>query len=387
MSGKVPALRFPRYQNAAQPSKLGNEAKIETGNLDANAMVSNGRFRFYTCARDYFHIDSFAWDTEALLISGNGANVGYIHYYVGKFNAYQRTYVLTNFGLYAKWLKFQLEKGLRRRLYSEVKEGNTPYIVKSTLSEYPLKVPALPEQKKIADFLTTVDKRIELLKKKKAKLEEYKKGLLQKLFPKVGESVPELRFEGFEGKWKSLRLEELCTFRSGKTPTIKKEDFWHGDIPWFSGESMTSKYLTVSRRKITKKAMLSGAPHCDDNHLLILVRGNIRKQIPIGLPMLISSFNQDLKCLLCEKIDREFLYYTLQSVNHFLVSKTTLSSLGIGKLDTPVLRRIIMQIPILNERNLISDFLQMIDHQHTLLTEQLKIIQKWKKGLLQRMFV
>ncbi|MBW5390506.1 restriction endonuclease subunit S, partial [Brachyspira hampsonii] len=70
---------------------------IKTGKLDANAMEENGQYRFYTCAREYYRINEYAFDGEALLISGNGAYVGYVHYYKGKFNAYQRTYVLMDF--------------------------------------------------------------------------------------------------------------------------------------------------------------------------------------------------------------------------------------------------------------------------------------------------
>ena len=76
--------------------KLGDICQITTGKLDANAQVDNGIYPFFTCAEQPFKIDSFAFDTEALLISGNGANLGYINYYKGKFNAYQRTYVLDN---------------------------------------------------------------------------------------------------------------------------------------------------------------------------------------------------------------------------------------------------------------------------------------------------
>ena len=71
--------------------KLGDICQITTGKLDANAQVDNGIYPFFTCAEQPFKIDSFAFDTEALLISGNGANLGYINYYKGKFNAYQRT--------------------------------------------------------------------------------------------------------------------------------------------------------------------------------------------------------------------------------------------------------------------------------------------------------
>ena len=71
--------------------KLGDICQITTGKLDANAQVDNGIYPFFNCAELPFKIDIFAFDTEALLISGNGANLGYINYYKGKFNAYQRT--------------------------------------------------------------------------------------------------------------------------------------------------------------------------------------------------------------------------------------------------------------------------------------------------------
>ena len=94
-------IRFKKNDGTEYPQweekKLGKFCNITTGKLDANAMTTNGKYRFYTCASEYFYINNFAFDTEALLISGNGANVGYVHYYKGKFNAYQRTYVLDAF--------------------------------------------------------------------------------------------------------------------------------------------------------------------------------------------------------------------------------------------------------------------------------------------------
>ena len=66
-----------------EETELGKHCQIKTGKLDANAMRPNGEFRFYTCAKEFYLIDEYAFDTEALLISGNGANVGYIHYYKG----------------------------------------------------------------------------------------------------------------------------------------------------------------------------------------------------------------------------------------------------------------------------------------------------------------
>ena len=105
--------------------KLGDICQITTGKLDANAQVDNGIYPFFTCAEQPFKIDSFAFDTEALLISGNGANLGYINYYKGKFNAYQRTYVLDLFSENIQYIKWALKVLLPKRIAIEKSSSNT----------------------------------------------------------------------------------------------------------------------------------------------------------------------------------------------------------------------------------------------------------------------
>jgi len=174
-------VRVKGFNEEWKKEKLGKICNITTGKLDANAMVKNGKYRFYTCAREYFHIDEYAFDKEVLLISGNGANVGYIHYYNGKFNAYQRTYVLSEFSQNIIFLKYYLNKYLKKRIISEVNEGNTPYIRLSTLSGMPLRLPSLQEQKAIATILSTADEEIRLLETQLSALQAQKKGLMQQL--------------------------------------------------------------------------------------------------------------------------------------------------------------------------------------------------------------
>ena len=171
-----------REFRAWEETELGKHCQIKTGKLDANAMRPNGEFRFYTCAKEFYLIDEYAFDTEALLISGNGANVGYIHYYKGKFNAYQRTYVLDQWQQNIIFIQYFLEQFLKERIYGEKKEGNTPYIVLSTLSEMPLLLPCLEEQTKIANFLSAIDQKIEVVAQQIEQAKVWKKGLLQQMF-------------------------------------------------------------------------------------------------------------------------------------------------------------------------------------------------------------
>lgn len=163
--------------------KLGEMCeKITTGKLDANAMVTHGDYPFFTCAKEHYWIDKYAFDTEALLVSGNGANVGYIHYYNGKFNAYQRTYVLSGFSNHIHFLKLYMARNLQERIRIEVNAGNTPYIVMGTLTEMDVFLPIdVSEQIKIAKILSDMDSELEVLETKLAKYQQIKQGMMQNL--------------------------------------------------------------------------------------------------------------------------------------------------------------------------------------------------------------
>ncbi len=169
--------RLKGFNQAWQRVRLGDICEITTGSLDANEMVHYGKYRFYTCAKEYYFIDKYAFDTEAILISGNGAHVGYVHYYKGKFNAYQRTYVLDNFSEHIIFVKYFLTMFLQSHIQTNRNEGNTPYIVMATLKDFEILLPPLNEQIAIANILSGLDNEITSLKNKKRQFENIKKAL------------------------------------------------------------------------------------------------------------------------------------------------------------------------------------------------------------------
>ena len=134
--------------------KLGEICQIATGKLNVNKQSENGKYPFFTCAKEVYRINTFAFDTEALLISGNG-NVGYIHYYKGKFNAYQRTYVLSDFSENIFFIKYVLEAGLKKRIEEGLMLGSVPYIKLETLSGFLVPILPPPVQEEIVRILDT----------------------------------------------------------------------------------------------------------------------------------------------------------------------------------------------------------------------------------------
>ena len=146
-----------KFDSSVRICKLKDICKITTGKLDANAMEENGIYPFFTCAEEPFTINTYTFDTEALLVSGNGANVGYVNYCNGKFNAYQRTYVLYDFSVDIHYVKYYMNAFLKQRIDQEKNIGNTPYIVLSTLADMKICIPPPARQLDICRVIKALD--------------------------------------------------------------------------------------------------------------------------------------------------------------------------------------------------------------------------------------
>ncbi|CAM7591761.1 restriction endonuclease subunit S [Morganella morganii] len=116
---------------------------ITTGKLNANAMEDNGAYPFFTCNEEPYRINTYAFDLEAILISGNGSQVGHLNYYNGKFNAYQRTYILGEFNenVDIMYLYYYLMHTLKHYIHKNSKKGSVPYITMPMLENFTFPIP------------------------------------------------------------------------------------------------------------------------------------------------------------------------------------------------------------------------------------------------------
>ena len=133
---------------------------ITTGRLNSNAAIEGGKYPFFTCAKDIFAIDDYAFDQEALLLAGNNAQAIYdVKHYKGKFNAYQRTYVLTlkkldySYPFYKFALEYQLEN-----LKRVSKGSSTKYITMEIMNRTMLPVPSSKKQKEFVSYFEKYEK-------------------------------------------------------------------------------------------------------------------------------------------------------------------------------------------------------------------------------------
>ena len=199
---------------------LGEVAElITTGKLNANAMEENGIYPFFTCNENPYKINTYAFDMEAILISGNGSQVGHINFYKGKFNAYQRTYILGNFinQILSKFLHYYLKSELRNYIITNSKKGSVPYITLPMLEKFQIPLPPLSVQQEIVrilDKFTQLEAELEAeLDCRKRQYEYYRNKLLS--------------YEGNEVEWKTLG--EVGTFIRGNG--LQKKDLTTNGVP------------------------------------------------------------------------------------------------------------------------------------------------------------
>ena len=169
---------FPDWEE----KKLGEVCKIKTGKKDVNEGNPNGQYPFFTCARQHTFSDNYSFDTTAILIAGNG-EVGHCQLYKGKFEAYQRTYVLSEFSRSVEYIFPYLNFFFRRTVDQQKQMGAMPYIKLGMLSDFPVPVPSDPvEQTKIARFVAAIDRKIESVASQITETQAFKRGLLQQMF-------------------------------------------------------------------------------------------------------------------------------------------------------------------------------------------------------------
>ena len=166
-------------------ARLGELVAFKTGKLDSNAAVPNGGYPFFTCSQETLRTNTYSFDTECVLLAGNNANGIYpLKYFNGKFDAYQRTYVVTTRDpqvLTARFLYYALRPKLSQ--FRSVSTGAaTKFLTLAILNETEIEVPPLPTQRRIAGILSAYDELIENNQRRIKILEEMARSLYREWF-------------------------------------------------------------------------------------------------------------------------------------------------------------------------------------------------------------
>ena len=216
--------------------KIGDLTKIKTGKLDANASSEDGQYPFFTCSKEPLKISTYSYDCECVLVAGNGdLNV---KYYNGKFDAYQRTYIIENNSdgkLYMPYLYLFMEEYVEE-LRRQAIGGVIKYIKLGNLTDAMIELPSVEEQRNIVKILFKAKQILEQREIELEKLDELIKARFVEMFgnPDVNEK-----------NWNVYKMEQLCEVGSSKR--IYQNDQSLTGIPFLRISDLVNRMDTGSK--------------------------------------------------------------------------------------------------------------------------------------------
>ena len=239
-----------------------------------------------------------------------------------------------------------------------------------------LKIPTMPEQFKISKFLKHIDKKIELLENKLGYHQDFKKYLMQQIF------TQKLRFN-FTDEWEKYLLGDISLIGKGFTPSTSNPSFWDGDLKWLSIADMNQgKYINQTTKKITSDGSKNKEP-VKKGTLLMSFKLSIGK---LGI-LTEDMYTNEAICNFKWKnkdVMTEYMYYYLSSIN--ILKYGSQAAKGIT-LNNETLSTIPVLLPSLEEQKKIINILSDVDLKISMLENSINDTSKFKKGLLQQMFI
>ncbi|MBA3177229.1 restriction endonuclease subunit S [Salmonella enterica] len=241
-------LRFSEFTDNWSIRNLGELVNIKTGKKNTQDKVSDGQYPFFVRSQQIEKIDTYSFDGEAILTAGDGVGVGKVFHYInGKFDYHQRVYCLSGFRdfVFGKYIYevFKNNFGAETTKYSA--KNSVDSVRLEMISGMKIPLPSLAEQQKIADCLSSLDKVISLQTQKIDAMQQYKKGLMQKLFPAEGETMPELRFPEFREEWESEPMGKIYSFKSNNSLSREKLNYVNGFVKNIHYGDIHTKYSSL----------------------------------------------------------------------------------------------------------------------------------------------
>lgn len=269
---------------------------------------------------------------------------------------------------------------LRRHITSGARSNGLLNISKDAFFGVEIPTPNLQEQQKIADCLSSLDELIAAQARKVNALKTHKKGLMQQLFPREGETQPRLRFPEFQnaGEWKSKSLGSVCSSFSGGTPSTAKPEYYGGDIPFIRSAEIArdSTELFLTNDGLANSA----AKMVTKGDVLVALYGANSGDVAIA--KIDGAINQAILCLK-SKESNPFIYQFLSHKKDWVVA--TYIQGGQGNLSGEIVKSIAISFPSHAEQLRVASCLSDLDTLITAATQELETLKTHKKGLMQQL--
>ncbi|EGP5370876.1 restriction endonuclease subunit S [Enterococcus faecium] len=408
-----PEIRFPGFTEDWEQRKLSElatmNARIGWQNLRTSEFLDKGDYMLITGtdfkdgAIDYSNIhyverERFEQDKKiqisngSILITKDGTlgKVAYVEgltmpatLNAGVFNVR----VKENLAIDSRYLFHYLKAPFLLKFADQRSTGGTiKHLNQNVLVEFPIPLPSLEEQHKVAGLLSNFDNTIALHQRKLDLLKETKKGFLQKMFPKNGAKVPEIRFPGFTEDWEQRKLGELATIVRGASPRPIQDPKWfdtESDVGWLRIADVTEQdgriyYLEQHISKLgQEKTRVLVEPH-----LLLSIAATVGKPV---VNYVKTGVHDGFLIFLNAIFDREFMFQWLEM---FRPKWQKYGQPGSQvNLNSELVRNQEILIPNNEEQQKIGSFFKQLDDTIALHQRELDVLKETKKGFLQKMFV
>ena len=398
---RKPKLRFRGYTDDWEQRKLGEVATFINGRAySQDELLNFGKYKvlrvgnFYTNDSWYYsdmELDDKYYAENGDLLYTWSATFG-PHIWLGN-------KVIYHYHIWKIELSKTLEKNFALQLLERDKQailsdknGSTMvHITKAGMERKEVLLPQnIVEQAKIGEYFSTLDHLITLHQRKCEETKKLKKYMLQKMFPKKGMTVPEIRFDGFMDAWEQRKLGEIADLTSSKR--VHAQDYVDSGIPFYRGKEISelrehkpvSEVLYITEEKYKEMAKLYGSPQVGD--LLITAVGTIGNTWVVdNIPFYFKDGNliwfKNIKC------NPNYLDYVLSSDDG--QKKIDASAIGSNQkaLTMVKMNELKFMFPNDDEQVRIADYFRNLDHLITLHQRKCEELQKIKKFMLQNMFV
>jgi len=387
---KVPAIRFKGFTDAWEQRKAKELCSITTGKSNTQDQVDDGLYPFFIRSEVPVKSNRYLYDEEAVITIGDG-NIGRVFHYVnGKFDLHQRCYKMVDFkGLTAKYFYYFFSTKFYKRAMAMTAKATVDSVRLEMISEMDIMYPTdLSEQEEITELLTNLDNLITLHQRKLLKLKNVKKAMLEKMFPKNGSHVPEIRFAGFTDAWEQRKLKEIAdkvteknaklqfteTFtNSAEFGIISQRDYFDHDI---SNEDNLGSYYVVRNEDFIYNPRISTFAPVGPINRNKLGRNGVMS------PLYTVFRTHDINNTFLEQYFRSIYWHSFMKLNGDSGARSDRFS-----IKDSVLIEMPIPYPGLKEQLKIGEYLTKLDNLITLHQRKYEKLQNLKKACLEKMFV
>ena len=372
-------------------TKLPYITQIKTGKRDANHAKEDGQYRFYTCSTEYSMADTYTFEGESIIVPGNG-DIGLVFYYDGKFEAYQRTYVINGFKGQTKYLYYYFYYKWREK--NTYKQFGTaiPYVRMANFEEFEIPLAPLEEQKRIVEIIdkqfAKLDEARDLIQESLDIFVDRKSAILHRAF--TGELTKNWR-EKSKLNYDAIikKLKDCCKISSGGTPSRKHPEYYDGNIPWIKTGEIEWNEIYDSEEHISEVAVQNSSAKCyEPEVVLVAMYGMGVTRGRAAILKVMAATNQAV-CVLKpnNSLLIKYLYY------YFMCYYWDIREQAVGgnqlNLSGTIISQLEISIPSIEEQEEIVRILDSIfekEDKSKELLDMLDKIDEMKKSILARAF-